>query len=364
MKIFKCLSCNYYWRTKQEKCLYCQKKLITVYPKKLTVTNFTEIYIPSKNHQDIPYTVCLLEDENGVKYLLKTKRNVEIGQRIESGEHASRITIGIIGTGIMGTELTKLLLERGFKVTVFSRSDESKNNFIEKLSQILSKSYSQKDIKLLLSKLTLTLSLENMRNNDILIEAIIENLRNKRMLLKQLSNILDRRVIIASCTSSLPITKIALSIKFPNRFLGWHFFNPVGKIRLVEIIPHKKTSQKVVDTIKKISQELGKVPIVSQDRPGFIVNRLLFLQINQAIKLLENNVATKENLDQAMVYGLNHPMGPLALADFIGLDTCLSVLRSIHQSTHLSEYKPAKILQELVRLGKLGKKTKEGFYTY
>lgn len=199
---------------------------------------------------------------------------------------------------------------------------------------------------------------------DFIFEAVSENLALKKQIIQQFSTIANETSIWASSTSSLSITDMSTIYLWPERFIGLHFFNPVAVMELVEIIPSMLTSSYTIQETFEFAQKLNKHPIRVEDSPGFIVNRLLIPLINEAVTLLENGVATPQEIDQAMQYGAHHPMGPLALADLIGNDICLSIMETLYQTTCDSKYRPSYLLRKMVSAKKLGRKTGEGFYKY
>jgi 3-hydroxybutyryl-CoA dehydrogenase len=193
---------------------------------------------------------------------------------------------------------------------------------------------------------------------------VAEDIKIKKDVFNELSKTCRTTTIFATNSSSLSIDKIAEGISNPERCIGMHFFNPIHKMDLVEVVIGEKTSPVIQDTVVAFASDLNKKPIVVKNSPGYIVNRLLLPQINEAIHILESGISTKEDIDNAVILGLNHPMGPLQLADFIGLDICLSILEVLSNELDKNKYRPAKLLYDLVRNGKLGYKTKEGFYKY
>ena len=199
---------------------------------------------------------------------------------------------------------------------------------------------------------------------NLVIEAVFEEMGIKKELFKALNTICKREAIIATNTSSLSINKLGKSLDDATRFIGMHFMNPPKVMKLVEVIRGEKTSDATVGIITDLVREIGKAPAFARDSPGFISNRLLFALIGEAFRLLEGGVAAKEDIDTVMKSGMNHPMGPIELADFIGLDVCMEIMQTLYEGLGDERYKPAHILESLVREGKLGRKTGEGFYKY
>ena len=199
---------------------------------------------------------------------------------------------------------------------------------------------------------------------DLVVEAATENTKIKFQLFKDLDELSPEHCILASNTSSISITKIAAQTKRPEKVIGMHFMNPVPIMKLVEVIRGYATSDEVTAQIMELSKQLGKVPVEVNDYPGFVANRILMPMINEAIIVLENGIASKEDIDTAMMYGANHKMGPLALADLVGLDICLAIMETIFTETGDSKYRPALTMKKMVRAGLLGQKTGEGFYKW
>lgn len=212
--------------------------------------------------------------------------------------------------------------------------------------------------------MTSSTDLKNAAAVDLVIEAAVENMEIKTKIFAELDEITPQQVILASNTSSLPITEIAAATNRPEKVIGMHFMNPVPVMKLVEIIRGLATSDEVYKEVEKMAETLNKVPVEVNDFPGFVANRILMPMINEAIYTLYEGVATKEAIDDVMKLGMNHPMGPLTLADFIGLDTCLYIMETLHQGLGDDKYRPCPLLRKYVKAGWLGKKAGRGFYEY
>ena len=212
--------------------------------------------------------------------------------------------------------------------------------------------------------MTSSTNLKNAAEVDLVVEAAVENMEIKTKIFAELDEITPQHVILASNTSSLPITEIAAATKRPEKVIGMHFMNPVPVMKLVEIIRGLATSDEVYKEVEKMAESLNKVPVEVNDFPGFVANRILMPMINEAIYTLYEGVATKEAIDDVMKMGMNHPMGPLTLADFIGLDTCLYIMETLHQGLGDDKYRPCPLLRKYVKAGWLGKKSGRGFYEY
>lgn len=230
--------------------------------------------------------------------------------------------------------------------------------------QVAKERMTEAELEQILARIRPSTELENARSVDLVIEAAIENMEIKASLFKELDELAPAHTILASNTSSLPITEIAAATKRPEKVIGMHFMNPVPVMKLVEIIRGLATADEVYNTIEDITKKLNKVPVEVNDFPGFVANRILMPMINEAIYTLYEGVATKEAIDEVMKLGMNHPMGPLTLADFIGLDTCLYIMETLHEGFGDDKYRPCPLLRKYVKAGWLGKKSGRGFYEY
>lgn len=278
---------------------------------------------------------------------------------------------GVIGSGLMGSGIAEVLARSGLDVVVRDISDEAVAAGLGRIEKSFAKGVergklSQEDADAALGRLTFTTDLQAMADRQLVIEAASENEEIKKSIFSELDGIVtDKNAILASNTSSMPIIRFAQVTSRPERVLGLHFFNPAPVQPLVEIISSVLTDPEVANTIEKFSIDvLGKKPIRSDDRPGFIVNALLIPYLFAAIRMYEAGHATKEDIDNGMMNGAAHPMGPLTLADLIGLDTCLFVGQSIYEETGAAADKPPVLLSRMVDGGLLGRKTGRGFYDY
>lgn len=367
--IWECKNCGRRWYYRVSKCIICRTELAPLSPTVLRVKGITAVNIPSPEHDRVPYYILLLEDENNNLHIKKSFRNYKIGERIDMTKEEynncdrNSLTIAIIGTGVMGTQLAEFLAKMGYSVILCGRSSSSINKAISIIKYNLSKMMDEQEQMKVLGRIETTLDLSRLKGVTWAIEAINEDIDLKNKLFEKLSMICTEETTICTNTSSIPITELALHLSRPERFIGMHFFNPVSKMNLVEIVYGDRTSCNTIERARKLAQELGKIPIIVRDSPGFIVNRLLMPFINEASTLLSEGVSA-EDIDSAIKLGLNHPMGPLALADLIGLDVCVSIMNAIYVRTGDEKYKPSMKLNELVRNGHLGKKTGKGFYEY
>jgi 3-hydroxybutyryl-CoA dehydrogenase len=277
--------------------------------------------------------------------------------------------IAVIGSGTMGSGIALIFAQVKIEVVLVDVEQKYLDDGIERIKKFLNKSIekgkiTQQESNEVLKRVMLSTNLEEATKDvQLVIEAIIENEEAKKDLFKELDSVCSDEVIFASNTSALSISSLADATNRPSKFLGMHFFNPPQLMKLVEIIKGEKTSELVIDNIVALCARLGKTAVPSNEAPGFIVNRLLWSFLNEAYKLFENGVSDKKFIDTAIKLGLNHPMGPFELSDYIGLDVMLEIGKYLEEQLGTS-YKPAKILSKLVDEGKLGKKTKEGFYIY
>lgn len=278
-------------------------------------------------------------------------------------------TVMVIGAGQMGSGIAQVCAQAGFQVIL----NDMKQEFFERglatitknLTRDVEKERKTKQEKAdVLARITMSLSLEDAKRADIIIEAAVENMDIKQSIFKQLDAIAPEHAILATNTSSLPITELAAVTNRPEKVIGMHFMNPVPVMKLVEIIRGLATTDDVYDSVAAMTKHLGKTGVEVNDFPGFISNRILMPMINEAIYALYEGVASKEAIDDVMKMGMNHPMGPLTLADFIGLDTCLSIMEILHDGFGDSKYRPCPLLRKYVAAGWLGKKSGRGFYIY
>ena len=278
-------------------------------------------------------------------------------------------TVMVIGAGQMGSGIAQVCAQAGYAVKL----NDIKQEFFERGLRVITKNLTrdvekerktEEEKEAVLGRITMSLDLQDAREVDIIIEAAVENMDIKQSIFKQLDALAPAHAILATNTSSLPITEIAAVTKRPEQVIGMHFMNPVPVMKLVEIIRGLATSDEVYKQVEEMTVKLAKTPVEVNDFPGFIANRILLPMINEAVYALYEGVATKESIDNVMKLGMNHPMGPLTLADFIGLDTCLSIMEILHEGLGDSKYRPCPLLRKYVAAGWLGKKSGRGFFVY
>ncbi|WP_455506913.1 3-hydroxybutyryl-CoA dehydrogenase [Clostridium sp.] len=277
--------------------------------------------------------------------------------------------IFVLGAGTMGSGIVQAFAQKGYEVIVRDIKDELVQSGIVRinngLSKLVSKGKMTEETKEdILSRISGTTDMNLAADCDLVVEAAIENMKIKKEIFAELDKICKPETILASNTSSLSITEVASATNRPEKVIGMHFFNPAPVMKLVEIIRGMATSQETFDAVKELSVAIGKEPVEVEEAPGFVVNRILIPMINEASFILQEGIASVEDIDTAMKYGANHPMGPLALGDLIGLDVCLAIMDVLYNETGDTKYRSSSILRKYVRAGWLGRKSGRGFYNY
>lgn len=277
--------------------------------------------------------------------------------------------VAVIGSGTMGNGIAQVFATHGYDVVLI----DIKQDFLDRAINTISKSLDRfikkeaitdSDKAAAMGRIVSSTSLDSVKGAQLVIEAIIEDLPTKLELFRKLEDYCAPEVYLASNTSSLPITRLAAATKRADKFIGMHFMNPVPMMKLVELIRGIATSDQTFDLIRELAVKLGKTPVAVNDYPGFIANRILLPMINEAIYAHMEGVGTVEAIDEVMKLGMGHPMGPLTLADFIGLDVCLAILEVMHDGLGDPKYRPCPLLRKMVQAGYLGRKTGRGFYVY
>jgi len=365
MLAYHCPHCGKYWSYPVKKCIFCKADTREVSETMYTVIGFTKINVPSHGNEKVPYIDYLLEDRNGNKIIMKSFSEYPIGYAIDLAENKTQaLSVGVVGTGTPGAGIAEYLLRNSWEVTLKTRSSGSADRATATLSRRLAKDLQDEQVKELLKNVHITTDYGDLKSCDLIIEAVSEDMDAKKDVFRTLSGICDPKTIFATNTPSLSIDEIAAVTGRQDQFIGVHFFNPVSKMDLIEVVVGKDTSAATKERVISFCRAINKKPVVVSNNPGFIVNRLLLPQINDAVRLHEGNIAVKEDIDAAMKLGLNHPVGPFALADLIGIDLCVKILETLWKGLGDERYKPAATLYGLLEDGKIGVKAGEGFYKY
>ena len=277
--------------------------------------------------------------------------------------------IGVVGAGTMGNGIAQVAARAGYQVVMRDVKHEFLEAGLKTISKSLQRDVDKERLSLdeksgILDRITATTEMDGLQSAMIVIEAVTENLKVKTEVFQALDKITPPEAILASNTSSISITKLAAATKRPPKVIGMHFMNPVPVMKLVEVIRGMATSDETYERVRLFTEKLGKTALDCHDSPGFISNRVLMPMINEAIFTLYEGVATRESIDGIMKLGMNHPMGPLTLADFIGLDVCLAIMNVLYEGFGDSKYRPCPLLRQYVDAGWLGRKTGRGFYEY
>ena len=277
--------------------------------------------------------------------------------------------IFVLGAGTMGAGIAQAFAAKGYEVILRDIKDEFVDRGLAGINKNLSKLVAKEKIteeakEDILSRISGTTDIRLAEDCDLVIEAAVENMQIKKQIFKELDEICGENTILATNTSSLSITDVASATKRPDKVIGMHFFNPAPVMKLVEVIKGMATSQETFDIVKEVAQKIGKTPVEVAEAPGFVVNRILIPMINEAFGIMAEGIASPEDIDQAMMLGANHPMGPLALGDLVGLDVCLAIMDVLYTETGDTKYRAHSLMRKYVRAGWLGRKTGRGVYQY
>lgn len=361
-----CPSCGARYSYPIDECTFCRIALVEQPTESGEVVAVTEVTVPSLGHEDVPYWCALVARPQGGFAVVKRDLPTTVGDTLSfsSAEEGVCYTIGVLGSGVMARGLVELFLSRGQRVVWVGRSLERLGVAREKVIGRLGRVMDEDQLARATARLTIADDHNALAECDLVLEAIVEDTDAKIAELKAIEPIVSDTCVIASNTSSLPLDVLSAVLEKPGRFGGMHFFNPPTRMKLVEIIRAPETTDETDAFLFDLSLALGKTPIRVANGPGFVVNRVLMPLLNEAVRELEDKAAPAADIDEAIRLGLNHPMGPLALADLIGLDVVVSIMDDMHARLQDEAYAPRPLLRELVAQGKLGRKTGAGFFEY
>lgn len=366
MSCYECVTCGRTYAYELDECTFCRVPLKHVPGGAGTVLAVTQVDVPSLGHEDVPYWCALIRDDSGCQVLVKRDVAIDVGATVSlaATEAEDLLVVGVLGTGVMGRGLVELLLSRGHDVVWVGRSEGSLARGRARVLDRLARVMDEVEVEAVSSHLVTSADPAVFARCDLVIEAVVEELEPKAEALKHAEAAMRYDAVLATNTSGLPLDELAASLERPERFGALHFFNPPNRMRLVETSTCSATSVGTSAFLDEFSRSLGKVPVRVAQRPAFVVNRVLMPLINEAVRSLEEGAAPAEAIDEAIRLGLNHPMGPLALADLIGLDVVLNIMENLVARTGDEAYDPRPLLRQLVVEGKLGRKTGEGFHIY
>jgi 3-hydroxybutyryl-CoA dehydrogenase len=365
MEHWTCPDCGRDYAYELSQCTWCHVALSKHEPASAEIVAITEVNAPSVGHEDVPYWCALVRAEDGAQAIVNLDYAALVGDRLSFGSHAVDLAVvGILGTGTMGRSLAELLLSRGHHIVWCGRSEErlavARAKLLDRLGRVMDEDQmAAADVRLRTS-----VDYAGLGDCDVVIEAVVEEMAPKQAVLAAAEANMRPEAILATNTSGLSIDELAVALKHPERFGVLHFFNPATRMRLVETAVGLKTSPETAEFLDVFALSLGKIPVRVAARPAFAVNRALMPLLNEAVRELEEGVAPAESIDEAVRLGLNHPMGPLGLADLIGLDVIVDIMVNLAERTGDPGYAPRPMLVELVSRGKLGRKSGEGFYKY
>lgn len=366
MSHWACPSCGRDYSYELAECTWCHVGLERLDPVSGVVTVVTRVDVASIEHEDVPYWVALLTTDDGSLALRKSDTPVCLGEVVPTGRVASAelARFGIVGTGVMGQGLVELLLSRGHTVSWVGRDLGRLQDGRRRVAGRLSRIMEEQQVHEATSRLVVSIGLDVLSECDVVIEAVVEELAPKAAVLAAVERAMRDDAVLTTNTSGLPLDELASALARPERFGALHFFNPPNRMRLVETAVSPWTSVQTSMALDEIASSLGKTPIRVAATPAFAVNRVLMPLLNEAVRELEEGVASAQSIDDAIRLGLNHPMGPLALADLIGLDVVIDIMDNLAARTNDVTYAPRAMLRAMVAEGNLGRKTGEGFYTY
>jgi 3-hydroxybutyryl-CoA dehydrogenase len=361
-----CPRCERTYAYQVDECTICRVGLEVLEQRSGRAIAVTEVAAPSLGHEDTPYWCALLTLDGGGHAIVKRDVPVRVGETVSFGvsEQAAVHRIGVVGSGVMARGLVELFLSREQTVVWVGRSLERLEQAKAKVAERLARVMDEDQLESARSRLSLSQKMDALSGCDLVIEAVVEEVAPKVDVLRDIERVVSRGCLIATNTSSLPLDVLAAVLEDPSRFGGMHFFNPPTRMRLVELVRAPETSDETDQRLYDVSVLLGKIPVRVANGPGFVVNRVLMPLLNEAVRTLEEGAAPAEDIDEAIRLGLNHPMGPLALADLIGLDVVVSIMDDLHNRLGDEAYAPRPMLRGLVQAGRFGRKTGAGFFEY
>lgn len=363
---WSCSDCGRDYAYPLEVCSWCRTPLEQRLPASAEVLAVTEVLVPSVGHEEVPYWCALLRSSDGAQSVLKFDHEVNVGEtvRLNGQGDLDLVAVGILGTGVMGRGLAELLLGRGHRVVWCGRSEVRLQAAEAKLLERLGRVMDAEQIVVAETRLSVGVDYVALGDCDVVIEAVVEEMQPKREALANAESHMRPDAILATNTSGLSIDELAVGLRRPQNFGVLHFFNPATRMRLVETAVGARTSPETSVLLDEFARALGKIPVRVSATPAFAVNRALMPLLNEAVRELEEGVADATSIDEAVRLGLNHPMGPLALADLIGLDVLVNIMDNLADRTGDETYRPRPLLERLVQRGDLGRKTGQGFYRY
>lgn len=366
MRHWTCPDCERAYAYELERCTWCSIGLIEIEPGHAEILSITQVDVPSVGHEDVPYWCAFVRAADESQCIIKLDYAAAVGDTLSfaAEEQADLAVVGILGTGTMGRSLAELLLGRGHDVVWCGRSEERLAAAKAKLLDRLGRVMDEDQISSAEERLIISPDYSALSDCDVVIEAVVEEIAPKQAALAAAEASMRVDAVLATNTSGLSIDELATALARPESFGVLHFFNPATRMRLVETAIGSRTSVETSDFLDAFARSLGKTPVRVAAKPAFAVNRALMPLLNEAVRELEEGVAPAESIDEAVRLGLNHPMGPLALADLIGLDVVVNIMDNLAERTGDDTYAARPMLKRLVIEGKLGRKTGEGFYSY
>ncbi|MGB4593398.1 MAG: 3-hydroxyacyl-CoA dehydrogenase family protein [Coriobacteriia bacterium] len=365
MSPMRCSSCGTRYAYALDSCTLCGAPLYAESVASGTALAVTRIETPSRNHETVPYWVVLVQDSNGAVSIAKSEREISAGDAFAVGERPKLDrTIGVLGYGVMGCGLVELLVLKGARVVWWGRAEERLARGRERVFDRLARSLDEAQMLEAAQRVSCSTSMQSLADCDLVIEAVVEDFDEKAAVLLAAEAHMAPAAILATNTSSLSIDALAARLARPERFGGLHFFNPPVRMQLVETVSSAATAPEVHGELDDYAVSLGKAPVRVAAAPGFVVNRALMKLLNEAVREMEESVASPDQIDKAIRLGLNHPMGPLELADLIGIDVVVSIMDDLAARLGDESYAPRPLLLEMIERGDLGRKTGRGFFAY